>query len=171
MPTIPEKAAETLEVLKNPAEQLSLAIDKAKETIHASRTITGELGTTVNAAIDIPKESIKTPLKSVGKLVSGHPIDAMTELASGATNVMGDMVKLATAAPRIGAASLSTAKKGLIATSKFPFQGLVMVAESPFRIFHTMEDGVDKFFSAGKSALSAANSKLGKIMDAGKKAA
>lgn len=170
MPTIPEKAVEALKGLKNPKEQLNLAVQKAKNTITESRTIMGELKKTIGAITDIPQETIKTPFKSLNQLLHLHPINAVTELANGATNVMGDLFKITSAPARMGAASISTGIKGAKAATKLPFQSAKMIIKSPFYIWNTMERGATKVFDVGESFWNSVDKKMNEIISAGKTA-
>ena len=168
MATTPEKALESLEGLKHPKEQLNSAIQKAKDTIVGSGSIKKELATVKNAVIDTPKEAVVTPLKSLDQLVHLHPIDATEELASGAGNVIGNLVKVATSPARLGIAGVSAGAEAVKAVAKMPVKGMEIIVKSPFYVWNTINRGADKIFGLGSSIWSSVDKKIDKIVSTGK---
>jgi len=152
---IPEKALEPLEGLEHPKDPLNSAIKEAKDTITAGSVSVKEgLAEVKDAAVNAPKEAGATPLESLDQLVHSHPIDATKELASGTGKVIDNLVKVATSPARLGVAGVSAGAK--------------IIAESPFRIWNTIDRGANRVFDLGRSIWSSVDKKIDKIVSAGK---
>jgi len=132
------------ESIKHPKEGLAKAIDTAKQTIIGSKSIPTEISNLKDSYLDFYKQAITSNLKTLGKLATLHPIQAVKEFALGTTGNLKSIANIVTSPSRLavagGASVVDLAKK----TAKLPFQAAAWVAKSPLGVWGILNRGAGK---------------------------
>jgi len=140
--TVPPKALLDL-VSLHPIDAVTQAVDGAKK-------ICGDL--IHLRLLEAAKTSIVAPVKTLTTLVDLHPIKATQGLASGTRDIMGDMAHIATSPVRLAAAGAVEAGSALKTVATLPFAAAEFVAKSPFRIWRTIDQGLEEILKIPEKA-------------------
>jgi hypothetical protein len=143
---IPEKAREIAEAVRHPKAQLSDAFNRARDTIIGSGSIPKEIKRVGNAYIDMPVTTVAAPLKSLGNLATGHPINATKDVIKGGVKLFSDTIDAVTSPARLGVAGIGAGGKAIKETAKLPFEGIGMIAKSPFYVWSAINNGIQRLF-------------------------
>lgn len=168
MVQMPEKAMEVVEAVKHPVVQLDNAIHKARDTIIGSGSIKEEISKLGDRYLNIPKNIVGTPLKTLGDLLTLHPLKATGDLIGGGVQLFKDSFSIATAPSRLAVAGAKATGETASEVVKLPFKGAELAIKSPFLVWNTLDKGVQKATELKSSLLNTATQKASEIISAGK---
>lgn len=169
MTLIPEKAEAGLEAMRPDKITTLGAIGKARETIIGSGSMRQEIAKVGDSALNIPLTILGTPLQSLGKLVTLHPVEAVKKMASGASEIIHSTVDLVTSPARLGVAGISGAADIGKGALQLPFKTVDWAVRSPFYAFNTLESGFNRFESWSDAVGKRAGARFDNITKTGQR--
>ena len=136
----------------------------ARESLVGSLSMTKELEHLGSDYVDFYKKAIVTPPKALWDLVRLHPIKAVQDAVDGTKDIIKDMGHIATSPIRLAAAGASNVGGALKKAATLPFATAEFVAKSPFKLWRTIENGINGVFQMADQANQWAEQKTNQIM-------
>ena len=153
--------------IPSPKEAVMGALHTARETLIGSKSLTTEIKHLGSDYADMAKTAITTPPKILWDLVRLHPIDAVGKAVGGSNRILGDMIHVATSPIRLATAgavnTTHVAGSALKTAAYLPFATAEFVAKSPFRLWRTVDHGLDWMFKISDQSNQWAGNQIEKI--------
>ncbi len=150
------------EAVKHPKESLLGSIHGAQEAVKnglvGSKSIPAEWNKLKGSYSDFYKTSIGSTLRATKKLVTLHPVQAVKEFVGGTTGNLANMANIITSPSRFAVAGSAKVVNTAGTVAKLPFKAVKGIANSPFKIWNTLNTGTNKLFGIG-SKIKAWNGK------------